>query len=193
MATTNATPLIITGSTAVLSGSAVLTPPIAQMVSGTGANNSGGVARELATTGYSGAYGAANAQRIDGFSSDLSQDGYAANGVLVIVLATSTPITIDMTNPSAAQASATSFSQAGDALASALNRLYIVNYGAADVTVEVGASNGVTGVPTFAVKAGTKQRLDFGSTGLTIDSTHKTIKFDGSTGTPTVAVAYGGA
>lgn len=186
------TPIVITGSTAVLSGATVTTPPIAQMVSGTGAANSGGVGAELAN-GYTASYGAASAVRVDGFASDLSQDGFAANGCLVATLAASTPITIDMTDPGAAQSGATAFDQSGDVLATALNRIYINNYGAAAVTISVGASNALTGVPTFVIPAGTRQRLDFGASGLTVSSTAKTIKLDPSTGTPTVALAYGGA
>jgi hypothetical protein len=184
------TPAVITGSTPVLVGSTVSTPPIALMVSATGANNSGGVAVELATGGPS---LNANALRVDGFANDLSKDGFAANGNLVAVLQASSPITIDMTSPYSAQAAATSFSQAGDVLATALNRLYINNYGSAPVILSVGATNALTGVPTFTIPAGSKQRLDFGSTGLPVSGTVKTIKLDPSTGTPTVALAYGGA
>jgi hypothetical protein len=187
------TPAVITGSTPVLIGSTVSTPPIALMVSVTGSNNSGGVAVELAGGNPANPNLNANALRVDGFASDLSKDGYAANGCLAAVLVASSPITIDMTNPGAAQASATSFSQTGDNLSSALNRLYINNYGSAPVTVEVGVSNPLVGVPTFALPAATKHRLDFGSTGLTVSSAAKTIKLDPGTGTPTVAIAYGGA
>ena len=191
--TTLGTPVIVTGTTATLVGTANVTPPAAIMVSITGANNSGGVGREL-STGFSGAsYGAPNAQRVDGFASDLSQDGFTANGVFVATLVASTPITVDMTTPGTAQGTATAFSQAGDSLASALNRLYINNYGSAPVIISVGSSNPLTGVPTFTVPAGTKQRIDFGTTGLTVNSTTKTIKLDPSTGTPTFAIAYGGA
>ena len=187
MATTNATPVVITGTQAELVNGTVTAPPIALMVAGTGANNSGGQGKQLAQ-GYAG-----NCQRVDGFASDLSQDGFALNGCFVAVLAASTPITVDMTNPGATQSGATSFNQRGDSLTAALNRLYIDNYGTASVIIEVGASNALTGVPTFTIPGGTMQRLDFGATGLTVSSSAKTIKLDPGTGTPSFAIAYGGS
>ena len=191
--TTLGTPTIVTGTTSTLVGTANVTPPAALMVSITGANNSGGVGRELAT-GFSGVtYLPPNAVRVDGFVSDLGQDGFTANGVFVATLVASTPITIDMTTPGSAQGTATAFSQSGDSQATLLNRLYINNYGTAAVIISVGSSNPLTGVPTFTIPAKTTQRIDFGTTGLTVSGTAKTIKLDPSTGTPTFAIAYGGA
>jgi hypothetical protein len=188
LATQNATPVVITGSAAQLVGSTSSTPPIALMMSGTGANNGGGTGKEMGQN-YQG-----NAQRVDGFASDLSQDGYALNGTFAATLAASTPITVDITAAGTAQGSATAFSQAGDSLTALLNRVYINNFGSAPVTIEVGASHPLTGVPTFVIPAGTKQRLDFGAAGITVAAGATcTIKFDPSTGTPSFAVAYGGS
>ena len=185
--TTTGTPVVITGPSPVLIGSSFLTPPAVQFMSGTGANNSGGVGREEAT-GYQN-----NVIRIDGFITDLSQAGFTANGALAATLAASTAITLDMTNPGATQSGATVFNQKGDSLAAALNILIIANTGTSTFTVSAGASNALTGVPTYLVQPGTFQRLDFGATGLTVSSTAKTIKLDPGSNTPTFALAYGGS
>ena len=187
MATTNASPVVVTTSSLV--GSTVTSAPIAMMVNGTGAaNNVGGVGNELAN-GFGG-----NAVRIDGFASDFSKDGYAANGCFAQTLTTSGTATIDFTNVSAAATS-----QAGDNLATLLNKLIINNYGTVDITVAPGASNPIGSIfagtsPTLRVPAGSKCRLE-SVAGWTISSTSKTLLFTNTSGSTAAAfgVGYGGA
>jgi hypothetical protein len=187
LATTFATPIAITSPATILNGSAVVAAPVAQMVSGTGANNSGGVGRELSTGFNSGTV------RIDGFPSDLSADGYAANGCFAQTLAASGTVTVDYTNVVGATTSA-----AGDNLATLLNKLIINNYGTTDITVAPGASNPIVGIlagttPTLKIPAGSKVRLE-SVAGFTVSGTAKTLLFTNlsSTVAAAFAVAHGG-
>jgi hypothetical protein len=184
-ATTNSTPVVQTSSGLV--GAAYTAAPIALMVSGTGANNSGGVGRELAT-GFG-----PNAIRVDGFPTDLSQDGYALNGCFVLDLAASASATIDFTNVVGAATSA-----AGDNLTALLNKLIVNNYGSADVSIAPGASNGLTFLtgttPALDCPAASKQRLE-SVAGYTVSSSHKTMLVTNlsSTVAATVGFGYGGS
>lgn len=184
MGTTFSTPVVQTSGGLV--GSTYTAPPIALMVSGTGANNSGGVGRELASAA------SPSAVRIDGFATDLSADGYAANGCLAQTLAASGTATIDYTNVSGAATSA-----AGDNLSSLLNKLVINNYGPTDISLAPGGSNPITiltgTTPALLIPAGSKVRLE-SVAGFTISGTHKTLLFTNLSGSVAAAfgVAHGG-
>ena len=184
-ATTFSTPVIQTSGGLV--GSAYTAAPIALMVSGTGANNSGGVGRELAT-GLG-----PNAIRVDGFPTDLSADGYALNGCWQTHLSASGTATIDLTNVVGAATSAQ-----GDNLTALLNKLIINNYGTADISLAPGGSNPVaimTGTtPALLIPAGSKVRLE-SVAGFVISGSHKTLlitNLSGSVASDT-GFGYGGS
>lgn len=127
---------------------------------------------------------------VDYHTVDLSRAGYAANGAFYLSLTANTPVTVDLTNIAAQTYSA------GDSLASALKELVIYNNGAAAVIYSAGASNGFVGFlggtsPTVTIPAGGRFRIT-NSTGWTIDSTHKTVKFDPGSSAASIAVAFGG-
>lgn len=129
---------------------------------------------------------------LDVFAADLSKSGYAKNGAFVLALAASTPVTVDLTATGTASTAA-----AGDTSFAHAFELIFNNYGAADVLVGPGASNPFNGpllgtAPTFTVPAGATVRWQCPA-GWTVDSTHKTLKFDPGAAVATIGVSIGGS
>lgn len=123
---------------------------------------------------------------------DLSTAGYAKNGAFGLTLAISTPITVDLTNLSGAATVSS-----GDLVFATVNLIQIKNTGANPVIMSVGSSNPFTlplagTSPTITIPAGARLLFE-NLTGITVDSTHKTIKFDPSAAACSIVVAVGGA
>lgn len=123
---------------------------------------------------------------------DLSTAGYAKNGAFGLTLASGTPLTVDFT-----AISGVATVSAGDLVFATVNLIQIKNTGANPVIVSVGASNPFTlplagTSPTITIPAGSRLLIE-NVAGITVDSTHKTIKFDPSSAACTIVVAVGGA
>lgn len=163
----------LVGSTVQAAGAVVAVNPAngVQMVAGGGATN------------------------IDKVSVDLARSSYAKNGAAVGTLSGTTPVTIDFTDITSGTSGTTAW--AGDTTFATLNQLVLTNTGAADFTLAPGGSNpsrfptfsGTT--PTITVPAGASLTLA-AVTGLTVDSTHKTLTITPTSG-GSFALAVGGA
>ena len=122
---------------------------------------------------------------------DLSLAGYAKNGGALLTLASSTPQTIDLTNLAALAVTA------GDTTFATWKEIIFNNTSNYDVIVSPGSSNPLrtplAGTsPTFTVYANSSLRWHCPA-GQTVDSTHKTLKFDPGANNATIAVLVGGA
>jgi hypothetical protein len=117
---------------------------------------------------------------------------FAKNGVALITMTGTTPVTIDLTDLTSATTAS-----AGDTAFASVKALHFQSLGAAAVTIAPGASNPAD-LPKFA---GTTPTLTLALNGdivvyspaaVTVDATHKTILLTPSAG-GTVAVYVGGA
>lgn len=156
-----------------------------------------GAARAIKAENVPPLVAASAAIRLDALpQADLSSSGFAKNGTFLKTLAGTTPVTptfVDLTS------NATSY--AGDTVFATVYMMLIKNLGAADLTLEVGGSNpfnwgyaGTTPKVTVPAAVGAVPGtfcLVF-PTGVTVDSTHKTILLTPTADT-SVAVVLGGA
>lgn len=125
-------------------------------------------------------------------NANLATAGFALNGAYVKTLSGTTAVNPDLTDLTSG---ATSY--AGDTTFAKVFELIVYNTGAADITVAPGGSNpftiGLNGTtPTLTVKAGDKVAIGYGTTGITVDSTHKVITITPTAG-GSVALVVGGA
>jgi hypothetical protein len=210
MATTGQNFVRVTGSTPVLNGSAVATPPYLDAMGPKEAMS----ASELdQVAGGSGAAVASAAGVVDRVTFDLSLTAlptvgspqpvpvaygsyvgaFAKNGCQLMTLSGTTPESLDLTDLTAN----TPASYAGDTTFATANVIIFNNVGTHDLVISPGASNPaslpkMTGTsPTFTVAAGSVVAFH-SAAGATVDSTHKII-----TVTPTaggnLAISVGGA
>lgn len=128
---------------------------------------------------------------VDSWSSNFATAGYAKNGCVILNLSVSTPITIDLT------ALTSETVRAGDTTFATWKEISFVNLGANPIAVSPGASNPLTTPlggtsPTQSIVAGESTRWVRPS-GVTVDATHKTLKFDPGATVGKIAICIGGA
>lgn len=130
---------------------------------------------------------------LDKTVSDLSSAGFAKNGAFLLALAASTPVTVDLTNISAAASA-----NAGDTSFATAFALIFNNVGLHDVVITPGASDGFLGplggtAPSFTVPAGTKTAWPVPAAGFPITGLLKNLKFDPGGNACEIGMAIGGA
>jgi hypothetical protein len=122
---------------------------------------------------------------------DVSADPYPKHGGVLLTLATSTPVTVDLTNVGAQSVTA------GDGTFSLVYTVVLNNLGAEPVVVSPGASNAFAGplagtAPTFTVPPFTVMAW-VNPSGWAVDSTHKNLKFDPGAAPASIAAVFGGS
>ena len=134
----------------------------------------------------------ASATVLDKYVADFSNDGFAKHGAASVALSGTTPKTIDLTDLTSVTAS-----YDGDTTFATFSKLVVKNLGAGSLTIAPGASNpasiGLAGTtPTLTVPVGGTAVIDYGTTPVTVDSTHKTILITPAA-TTTFSIAVSGS
>ena len=128
----------------------------------------------------------------DSFVCNLGKAGYSKNGGIILSLAVSTPITIDLTSLATG-----SYSSAGDTTFATVHELIFNNFGANDVTVHPASSSAFNGPlagtdPIFIVAANSTLRWQ-SFAGWTVTGSIKKLTFDPGSNACSISLCVGGA
>ena len=129
---------------------------------------------------------------IDRFVADLSKAGYAKNGAVALVLASSTPQTIGL------QALGSVTNNAGDTSFATIYEVIVINLGTHPVTLGAAASHPFLGPlggtsPTFTVAAGAQVRWHNPAGWTVTGGSNDQLKCDPGSNAATLGIAIGGA